>query len=230
MSITIYNYTPPLSTSEQVVADANANNYMLSKYIGIDANGNITKETKTTSDPVAQVQTSAQSNVITTNPVSVLVLDPTNKIATRTNINLNTLAGVFPHCDVSNATGTNYSLASTPVLQQIIGPVQSGTLVDFVAYSNGIVAYNSNDTYKFLVICTMIFQYPTQNFAAIELFKNSGATGIRARIYANSGWDSTITISGIISLIKDDQLRVYASSSSNLNLTMSYMRWTITKI
>ena len=29
---------------------------------------------------------------------------------------------------------------------------------------------------------------------------------------------------------EDDQLRVFASSSSNLNLTMSYMRWTITKI
>ena len=53
MSITIYNYTPPLSTSEQVVADANANNYTLSKYIGIDSNGKITKEIKTISDPVA---------------------------------------------------------------------------------------------------------------------------------------------------------------------------------
>jgi len=42
MSITFYNYTPPLTTSEQVVADANANNYTLLKYIGIDANNKIT--------------------------------------------------------------------------------------------------------------------------------------------------------------------------------------------
>jgi len=42
MSIQLISYTPALTTSQQVVADANANNYTLSKYIGIDANGNIT--------------------------------------------------------------------------------------------------------------------------------------------------------------------------------------------
>jgi len=42
MSIQLISYTPALSTSQQVVQDANNNNYPLTKYIGIDSNGNIT--------------------------------------------------------------------------------------------------------------------------------------------------------------------------------------------
>ena len=42
MSIQLISYTPALTTSQQIVQDANNNNYALSKYIGIDANNNIT--------------------------------------------------------------------------------------------------------------------------------------------------------------------------------------------
>ena len=42
MSITIYSYSPPLTSAEQVIIEANANSNALSKYIGIDSNGNIT--------------------------------------------------------------------------------------------------------------------------------------------------------------------------------------------
>ena len=230
MSITFYNYTPPLKVSEQVVQDANNNNYTLSKYIGIDANGNITNENKTTSNPVTAVETQALTNT-QANPSQVLILDATNKIGIKTGVNLNFISGVFPHCDIVNAQGTSYSASTfSGALQVFTGPTQSGILQEFIAYTNGVVACNSIESYKYLVTCS-ISVFPTNSsILTIEIYKNAGATGVRSVALVTANFSQHISIVGILTLTQNDQLRLYAGSNISTTTTIQYLRWTITKI
>jgi len=228
--INILNLPKAPTTSEQVVSDANANNNALNRYIGIDINGKITKELKTTSDPLAIVQTSAQANTITTNPATVLVLDSTNKIGIRTNINLNALGGSFPFCDVVNTSGTNYTLSSTGTYQGITGPTQSGAMQDFLVYANGVVAYNSNDSYRFLIICEVVSSPSVSSIVTYDVYRNGTQTGMRGQALIRGSENQTITFCGIIQLQINDQLRVFATTNISATLTINIVRWTITKI
>jgi len=97
MSISIIKYENKKTVSEEVVADANNNNYSLTKYIGIDANGNITHENKTISNPVTAVETQALTNT-QVNPATVLILDATNKIGIKTGVNLKFYIRRFSAC------------------------------------------------------------------------------------------------------------------------------------
>ena len=63
MSITIYSYSPPLTSAEQVIIEANANSNALVKYLGIDANGKITQGLSTT--PVASNQAFGDTHITT---------------------------------------------------------------------------------------------------------------------------------------------------------------------
>ena len=229
MSITIYNYTPPLSTSEQVVADANANNYTLSKYIGIDANGNITNENKTTSNPVTAVETQALTNT-QANPTQVVILDGTNKIGIKTGVNLNFISGVFPHCDIVNAQGTSYSATTSSPFVVLTGPTQTGTLQDFLAYVNGVVACNSSESFKYLICCSVSVSTSNSVNIILEIYKNNGATGIRSQSLLTGAFYQYHTLTGILPLTQNDQLRIYASTNTSTTTTIQYLRWTITKI
>ena len=229
MSITIYNYTPPLSTSQQVVADADANNYSLSKYIGIDANGNITKESKTVANPVTAVETQALTNT-QANPSQVLILDATNKIGIKTGVNLNFISGVFPHCDIVNAQGTSYSALTSAPFVVLNGPTQTGTLQDFLAYINGVVACNSSESYKYFVSCAISVSTSSSVNIITEIYKNNGATGIRSQSLLSGAFYQYHTLTGILPLTQNDQLRLYVSTNTSTTTTIQYMRWTITKI
>jgi len=229
MSITRYNYTPALTASQQVVQDANNNNYTLSKYIGIDANGNITNENKTTSNPVTAVETQALTNT-QANPTQVLILDATNKIGIKTGVNLNYISGTFPHADITNAQGTSYSASTAAPFVVLTGPTQTGTLQDFLAYTNGVVACNSSESYKYFVSCSMSVSTSNSVNITTEIYKNGGATGIRSQSLLTGAFYQHHTLTGILSLTQNDQLRIYASTNTSTTTTIQYLRWTITKI
>lgn len=226
--INILNLPKALSTSEQVVLSANANNYSLAKYIGIDENGKITNENKTVSNPVTAVENQALTNS-QANPSTVLVLDSTNKIGIKTGINLNYISGVFPHCDVVNASGTSYSVGTTSVATLISGPTQSGVLQDFAAYANGIIGYSLTDSTKYFVCLTISANAASADNFTFTIYKNTSPTNISTICRFTT--QVSITLTGIITLTQNDQLRLYVNSSGySITMTINTLRWTVHKI